>query len=160
MTQIERKTSNWDVLSTSNFSSCLRVLSVDHSKNNQLLFYHLAKLNIWYKLKSQKKIIWIKRLIKKLNLNEQLIDIHVNSVLINVDNQKITTFSKNPKYHFKTKHIDVQWHFVKKQVESKIVVFVYCPIDEMAVDKLIKSFDRFKFFRFFKFIEMTTTKMN
>ena len=50
--------------------------------------------------------------------------------------------------------------FCKKTNKIKNCFFVYCLINKIIVEKLIKFFDRFKFFRFFKFIEMITIKIN
>ena len=102
-----------------------------------------------------KKVIWLRRLINELNLNETII-ISINvSVSINVDNQSAIVLSKDLKFHSRTKHIDIQWHFVREQVESRTMNFNYCFIDQMIVDDLTKSLDKIKFDRFFKMIDMT-----
>ena len=55
-----------------------------------------------------KKVIWLRRLINELNLNETII-ISINvSVSINVDNQSAIALSKDLKFHSRTKHIDIQ----------------------------------------------------
>ena len=41
---------------------------------------------------------------------------------IDCDCQSVIFRAKNPAYHSKTKHIDVQYHFVKDMVESKKVL--------------------------------------
>ena len=98
-----------------------------------------------------KKIIWISRLLKKLNMNYDLSD---SSVIIKTDNQETIALFKNSKFHFRTKHIDVQWHFVKKQVKKKTMQFEYCSINEMIADGLIKSLNKIKFQKFVKMTEL------
>ena len=102
-----------------------------------------------------KKVIWLRRLINELNLNETIIISTNVSVSINVDNQGAIALNKDLKFHSRTKHIDIQWHFVREQVESKTIDFTYYPIDQIIVNDLIKSLDKIKFNRFFKIIDMT-----
>ena len=53
-----------------------------------------------------RKVIWFRRLINELNIDETLI---INtSISINIDNQSAIALSKNFKFHSRTKHIDIQ----------------------------------------------------
>jgi hypothetical protein len=40
----------------------------------------------------------------------------------------------NPTQHARTKHIDVQHHFVRKQIENGEVMFEYCSTKDMVAD--------------------------
>ncbi len=55
--------------------------------------------------------------------------------------------SKNLVYHARTKHINIQHHFVREKVEQKQVELKYCPTNKMIVDILTKPIprDQFKF---------------
>ena len=55
------------------------------------------------------------------------------------DNQGSIALSKNPQHHRRTKHIDVQYHFVREQVAGKTVVFKFVPSTDMAADVLTKA---------------------
>ena len=46
------------------------------------------------------------------------------AIRIDCDSQSAIFFSKNPAYHSKTKHIDVQYHFVRDMIENKKVLLV------------------------------------
>ena len=46
------------------------------------------------------------------------------AIRINCDSQSAIFLAKNPTYHSKTKHIDVQYHFVRDMVEDKRVLLV------------------------------------
>jgi len=102
-----------------------------------------------------KEAIWIKRLIKELDLDGSLTAVHTRPVLINADNQGAIALSKDPKFHSRTKHIAIQWHFVREQVELKAVDLVYLQTDHMAADGLTKPLDRIKFARFLTMIGLT-----
>jgi hypothetical protein len=41
---------------------------------------------------------------------------------ISCGNQSVIFLANNPSYHSKTKHIDVQYHFVRDMVESNKVL--------------------------------------
>ena len=47
--------------------------------------------------------------------------------------------SKNPSYHSKTKHIDVQYHFMRDMVEEKKVLLMKVDTLENFVDSLKKN---------------------
>ena len=95
---------------------------------------------------SSKEAISNNRLIKELDLDGSLTA--NGPIKIRADNQGAIHLSKDPKYHSRTKHIDVQWHYVRDQVESGAVDFEYCPTDHMAADGLTKPLERVKFQRF------------
>ena len=44
----------------------------------------------------------------------------------------------NPEYHARTKHIDIQYHFVREQVQKGEIELVYCPTEEMVADQMTK----------------------
>jgi hypothetical protein len=50
-------------------------------------------------------------------------------MVIQCDNQGAISLTKNPTHHARTKHIDVQHHFVRKRVENGEVQFEYCPTE-------------------------------
>ena len=47
--------------------------------------------------------------------------------------------AKNPAYHSKTKHIDVQYHFVRDMVEEKNVLLEKVDTLKNVADSLTKS---------------------
>ena len=40
------------------------------------------------------------------------------SVLIQINNQSYIALAKNPEHHARTKHIDIQHHFIRKKVDN------------------------------------------
>ena len=58
-----------------------------------------------------KEAVWLKRLLDQLNPQE-----HRYAVIIFCDNQGAMALAKNPQFHARTKHIDIQHHYVREQV--------------------------------------------
>ncbi len=42
------------------------------------------------------------------------------------DNQGAIQLSRNPRFHNRTKHIDISFHFIKEQVSRNVVSVKYC----------------------------------
>ena len=55
------------------------------------------------------------------------------------DNQGCIALAKNPKHHSRTKHIDVQHHFIREKIEEEEIYLVYCPTEHMVADVLTKA---------------------
>jgi hypothetical protein len=85
-----------------------------------------------------KEAIWIKSLLKELQrfLGE--------AVLIHVDNQSCIALAKNPEFHARTKHIDIQHHFIREKVEDGTIKLEYCPTKQMVADVLTKAVNKDK----------------
>jgi hypothetical protein len=61
---------------------------------------------------ASKEAIWLRRLCLGIGLVQQV-------VRLDCDSQSAIFLAKNPTYHLKKKHIDVQYHFVRDMVEEK-----------------------------------------
>jgi hypothetical protein len=66
------------------------------------------------------------------------------SVTLHCDNQSSIALSSNPAYHQRTKHIDVQHHFIREKVEAGEIVLKYEPTEHMIADVLTKALARAK----------------
>ena len=58
---------------------------------------------------------------------------------IYVDNQGALALAKNAEYHARTKHIDIQYHFVRQHTETEKVILTYCATSEMTADIFTKA---------------------
>jgi len=59
-----------------------------------------------------KEDVWLKRLLNHLGVIRSAADL----LLVNCDSQAAKTYTKDPKYHGKTKHIDTEYNFIKDMV--------------------------------------------
>ena len=66
---------------------------------------------------------------------------------LDCNNQSTIFMAKNPTFHSKTKHIDVQYQFVRDMVESKNVLLEKVHSLDNVVDSLTKFVSTEKFSR-------------
>ena len=89
-----------------------------------------------------KEAIWLTRLLSELDVD---LGLSSKPVLIKADNQGAIALTSDPRFHTRTKHIDIQWHFVRDQVKTEVVLFEWVPTREMAADGLTKALSKDKF---------------
>ena len=65
-----------------------------------------------------------------------------DTMIVYCDNSSAIDISKNPIQHFKTKHIDIRYHFIRDLVERKIVALEYIPAERQNADIFTKPLDR------------------
>jgi hypothetical protein len=70
---------------------------------------------------------------------------YFQAVVIYENNQDVIALIKNFQFHARTKHIDIQIHFIRKKVIEEFIDLFYVFIDQMIDDDLIKSLIRDKF---------------
>ncbi len=88
-------------------------------------------------MQATKKTIWITKLMMDLRYMEEK-----KVMVIRCDNQGTISLTKNPTHHARTKHIDVQHHFVREWVENGEVRFEYYPTEHMVADVLTKALSK------------------
>ena len=81
-----------------------------------------------------KEAVWIRRYVNELKLDEPL-----RSVNLKGDNMTGVTLTKNPGSQNRTKHIDVQHHFVRELVEEGELSIDWIPTRDMLADALTKA---------------------
>jgi hypothetical protein len=79
--------------------------------------------------------VWLKALIAELRGK-------TSSITMYDDNQAAISMSKNPQFHGRAKHIDIKYHFVRDQVERKVIILKYCESSIMFADILTKGLPR------------------
>jgi len=89
-----------------------------------------------------KEAIWLRRLLVELGFKQTA------ATTIFEDNQSCIALAKNPVHHARTKHIDIQHHFVREKVESGDVKLIYMSTGDMVADTLTKPLPGPKFGKF------------
>jgi hypothetical protein len=72
-----------------------------------------------------------------------VVDVSTPSTILS-DSQGSIALGKNPEYHSRTKHIDIQHHYVREQVLSGVVTFSFVSTSVMAADVLTKPLTKDK----------------
>lgn len=69
------------------------------------------------------------------------------SATIHADNQGAICLSNDPVFHSRTKHIDIQYHYIRSIIkENENIKLKYVPTEEMLADILTKALNRKKHF--------------
>lgn len=61
------------------------------------------------------------------------------------DSQGAIELSRSPRFHNRTKHIDVAFHFIRERIASNEVKVVFYPSNDMLSDVMTKGLDRDRF---------------
>jgi hypothetical protein len=85
-----------------------------------------------------KKAIWMKKLMEELGHKQ-------GKILLYCDSQSALHIARNPAFHSRTKHIDVQYHFVREVVEDESVDFQKVNTKENPADALTKPVNTDKY---------------
>ena len=89
---------------------------------------------------------------QEANFLRQLLSDMLNSeresVILYVDNKGAIALAKNPIHHQRSKHIDIRYHFIRSQVETKIVDLLYVPSDENIADIFTKPVSKQRLMKF------------
>ena len=80
--------------------------------------------------------VWLRRLLEDIGLEQK------GPSTIYEDNQGAIELAKNPRFHNRTKHNNVSFHYVREQVNLKTVSVKYCPTNLMLADIMTKGLSR------------------
>jgi hypothetical protein len=77
--------------------------------------------------------IWLRLLLEDIGL------VQLEATPLKCDNQGCPAFAKNPKHHARTKHIDIQHHFIREKIEMGVIDMMYCETENMLADLLTNA---------------------
>ena len=80
---------------------------------------------------AMKEVIWIQQLLKELRRS-------IKGDGLYSDNQGTIVLAQNPQFYARTKHIDVQYHFITEYIKNRIITLEYCPTKDTVADALTK----------------------
>ncbi|OIT35881.1 retrovirus-related pol polyprotein from transposon tnt 1-94 [Nicotiana attenuata] len=82
--------------------------------------------------------VWSKRFFEHLDITKNSQD----PMTLYCDSQVAIAYTKDPKYHSKTKHIDIKYNFVRDMVSSGEINLQYIPTRSMIADPCTKAISR------------------
>ena len=69
----------------------------------------------------------------------------VKSIKLKCNNQVTISIEKDPVHHDRTKHVEIDRHFIAKNIENSEVQLVYTPTQEQLADILTKALQGLNF---------------
>ena len=80
-----------------------------------------------------KELIWFQHLLEEIFWPLK------HPITLHSDNQSaIALAHSDGQFHARTKHIDIQWHFIHYSIKKGSIELVYCPTKDMTADLLTK----------------------
>ena len=77
--------------------------------------------------------LWLKMLLDELKVAGKM------PMRIYYDNKAAINISHNPIHHDRTKHVEVDHHFIKEKIDKGTICITYVPTSEQATDLLTKG---------------------
>ena len=115
-----------------------RCLISHMSKKQRTVALSTAESETHAATEATKEAIWLRNILEELGLKQK------KETTIFCDNQAAIALSHNPEYHSRSKHVDIEYQFLRHHVEIKTVILKYVRSEEMAADGLTKSLSREK----------------
>ena len=86
-----------------------------------------------------KEALWLHSFLR------ELCSAHDDPLILNCDNQGAIALAKDNKFHMRTKHIDMRYHFIREVVEDGKVTVQYIPTGDNVSDIFTKPLTKAKF---------------
>ena len=80
-----------------------------------------------------KEAIWFRNLLSEI-FGRQLLPVTLHS-----DNKSAIALAKDDRFHARTKHIDIRYHFIRYVIEDGNIRLTYCPTEDMTADIFTKA---------------------
>jgi hypothetical protein len=93
-----------------------------------------------------KKLMWLRAFLGELAAP------FVELTTPHCDNQGAIALSKDNKFHARTKHIDIHYHYIREAIENKNILMQYIPTDDNIADIFTKALPKLKFNKFIKLL--------
>jgi hypothetical protein len=99
-----------------------------------------------------KEAIWLRSFVSEIRGENE------KPLTISCDNQGAIALAKDNKYHARTKHIDLRYHFIREAVEDGKIKVQYIPTDDNISDVFTKALPRPKFQRMVEMLGLLKLK--
>ena len=97
----------------------------------------MALSNVETEFKGMEKglceLLWLRRLLMEIGFS------HTMEMNLFCDNKIAIDISQNPVQHDRTKHVEIDRHFIKQNLEEKIIRFPFVKSEDQLADILTKA---------------------
>jgi hypothetical protein len=90
------------------------------NKKQPLVVVSTTKAKYKATIGATREVMWLHRILSDLKLPQ------MQPTTLHYDNQSAMKITKNLIYHSKKKHVKIQHHYIKKQVQNKEIELIYC----------------------------------
>lgn len=84
------------------------------------------------------ELLWIKQVLRTFEQS-------VSSVMVFSDSKSAIQLASNPLSHERSKHVDIDCHFIRQYVQSRFLNLIHVPSHQQLADPLTKALPRPKF---------------
>ncbi|PKU65368.1 Retrovirus-related Pol polyprotein from transposon TNT 1-94 [Dendrobium catenatum] len=85
------------------------------------------------------EVVWLRRLATELHIPQK------SPTVIHCDNTSAIAIAKNPVFHARTKHIEIDYHFIRQHINSGNLRLVHISSNDQIADILTKPFTTARF---------------
>ena len=86
-----------------------------------------------------KEALWIQSILEEMTFKQE------RYTVIDQDNKSMIALANHPMNHARTKHINVAHHFIRENIEDKMIELRYCATEDMKADIMTKILPLVKF---------------
>ena len=79
------------------------------------------------------EMLWLRHLLRDLGFRQK------KAMPLYCDNKAAIEIAHNPVQHDRTKHVEVDRHFIKEKLDGQIIFFPFVPSEEQLADILTKA---------------------
>ncbi|XP_061989783.1 secreted RxLR effector protein 161-like [Rosa rugosa] len=79
------------------------------------------------------ELLWLRNLLRDLGFKPK------RAMELFCDNKAVIEISHNPVQHDRTKHVEVDRHFIKEKLDANLIAFPFVPTEEQLADVLTKG---------------------
>ena len=97
-----------------------------------------------------REALWLRTFLAEINNRTP------DTILLRSDNTGAIDMAKDPKFHSRTKHIDIRYHFIREVVADEKVRLEYIPGEDNPADILTKPLTQSKFEQFTRELGLQT----
>ena len=112
------------------------------SKKQIIITLSSTEVEYMAKTYAAKEGIWLKTFVKEMNGKA------IRPLTIMGDNQGAIALAKDNRFHARTKHIDLQYHFIREAVKKGKVKMEYIPTKDNVANIFMKALPKPKFKQF------------
>lgn len=119
------------------------------SKLQFILALSIRKAEYVAMCETEKEAVWLGYPLAELGFRKR-----PTPITLYANNQGSIALSKNPKFHRRTKHIDVRFYWIREVISMKKLKIIYIPTAEMSANGPSKELPNSSFLEFRQMIGM------